>query len=634
MRRILITATAAIALLAPASAFAADASVSVTDAFGYLDNGNGTRTSHINVGESVTWTWNNVAPHSVAFADGDGFDSGAHMSPDAPTAHQFMTAGVFHYFDKAGGCTDYASCPAIWQGTVVVDGPPVAIASGPASAQRGQTVSFDGSSSYDPDQDTISYSWDFGDGSAAATGAHPQHSFSTAGHYDVKLTVTDSTASAGTTVGIDITIPDADGDGVNDDADECDDVPASTSNGCPPPVVLPPPLAAFNSSAVAATILGQGGVIKSGVTVVVNCSEQCTAVVTLLRGTSTVGTRTVALAGPGSQLVTVPISAGAKRSLAKAKNPKLTVRVVVTDAHGRVATLSKTIQLKAVKSVGKLPAIGISDQQPRTFSDPFFQILRLRYARLVTPWNSVITEKDRLDGWLREARAHGVRPLVSFEHARGQVCPGKHCNGPTASQYKKAWRAFHKKYPWVKDISPWNEANSATQPTGKKPQTAAAYYNIVRTSCRGCQIVAADLLDTNNLRRYLVAFLAKAKGKPRLWGLHNYRDTNRFRETGTRTLLRYVKGKVWFTETGGIVRFETQDGTVALPKSEKRAKKAMDYMFKLAEKYASRVKRVYVYQWRINFTGDRFDAGVVRDDGSPRPSFQVLTLNASVARKR
>jgi hypothetical protein len=78
----------------------------------------------------------------------------------------------------------------------------------------------------------------------------------------------------------------------------------------------------------------------------------------------------------------------------------------------------------------------------------------------------------------------------------------------------------------------------------------------------------------------------------------------------------------------------TQGGKVALPKSETRAKKAMDYMFRLAETNAARIKRIYVYQWKINNVFDRFDAGVVRPDGTPRPSFDVLTLNASSARKR
>jgi hypothetical protein len=287
-----------------------------------------------------------------------------------------------------------------------------------------------------------------------------------------------------------------------------------------------------------------------------------------------------------------------------------------------------------VRTLGRLPAIGISDNQPATFGDPHFQILRLRYARLVTPWNSVFSEPGRLDAWLQAARAQGIQPLVSFERARGNPCPKRPCRAPTMAQYKRAWSAFHKKYPWVRDISPWNEVNSATQPTGARPDLAATYYNVVRANCRGCTIVAADLLDTSNIRRYVAAFLAKAHGKPRLWGLHNYTDTNRFRASGTKALLQSVRGTVWLTETGGVVKFVTQGGKVALPKSETRAKKAMDFMFRLAEQNASRIKRIYVYQWKINNVFDRFDAGVVRPDGTPRPSFDVLTLNASIARKR
>ena len=41
-----------------------------------------------------------------------------------------------------------------------------------------------------------------------------------------------------------------------------------------------------------------------------------------------------------------------------------------------------------------------------------------------------------------------------------------------------------------------------------------------------------------------------------------------------------------------------------------------------------------MYQWKINNVFDRFDAGIVRPDGTPRPSFDVLTLNASLAGAR
>ena len=57
----------------------------------------------------------------------------------------------------------------------------------------GQTVSFDGSDSYSSSSAGVStYSWNFGDSSASQTGSTATHTFSTAGTYDVTLTVTDS----------------------------------------------------------------------------------------------------------------------------------------------------------------------------------------------------------------------------------------------------------------------------------------------------------------------------------------------------------------------------------------------------------------------------------------------------------
>jgi PKD repeat protein len=55
------------------------------------------------------------------------------------------------------------------------------------------TVQFNGSGSSDPDPgDSITYQWDFGDGSAMSTEANPTHTYTKAGRYTAVLTVTDS----------------------------------------------------------------------------------------------------------------------------------------------------------------------------------------------------------------------------------------------------------------------------------------------------------------------------------------------------------------------------------------------------------------------------------------------------------
>jgi len=56
-----------------------------------------------------------------------------------------------------------------------------------------QTITFNASSSYDPDGTIVSYEWDFGDGNVTNTTYEIlKHSYSEAGSYDVTLTVTDN----------------------------------------------------------------------------------------------------------------------------------------------------------------------------------------------------------------------------------------------------------------------------------------------------------------------------------------------------------------------------------------------------------------------------------------------------------
>jgi hypothetical protein len=278
----------------------------------------------------------------------------------------------------------------------------------------------------------------------------------------------------------------------------------------------------------------------------------------------------------------------------------------------------------ATSPAARVPvAIGISDQDGSTFSHPLFTGLQIGTARLVTPWNSVYTEPEVLDKWLRAAQAAGVEPLIAFEHARGDRCPENPCRLPSVEAYAAAFDDFHTRHPWVRLITPWNEPNHGSQPTATRPGRAARFYNTVRASCAGCTVVAGDVLDAPGMAGWLAEYQRGLVEMPRLWGLHNYYDTTYFDSSGVRTMLDLVPGEVWLTETGGIVSFVTSDGEIALPNDETRAEASVAFTFDLARRYQDRIGRVYLYQWQSP-QGARFDAGLIRWDGRVRPAYHVL----------
>ena len=78
--------------------------------------------------------------------------------------------------------------------------PPTAVASGtPTNGSAPLTVNFSSAGSSDPTNDTLTYSWNFGDNTPLSTAANPQHTYTANGRYTAALTVNDghgNTASA------------------------------------------------------------------------------------------------------------------------------------------------------------------------------------------------------------------------------------------------------------------------------------------------------------------------------------------------------------------------------------------------------------------------------------------------------
>jgi hypothetical protein len=260
-------------------------------------------------------------------------------------------------------------------------------------------------------------------------------------------------------------------------------------------------------------------------------------------------------------------------------------------------------------------AVGIGEQGAAMFTDKRFLALGIDKARLVVPYDAVArrTERDLADAWLGAAKAASVEPFITFGHSRAH--PERL---PSVAQFRSAFRAFHERYPDVRVYAPWNEINHDSQPTARSPRRAAEFYNVVKSECADCTVLAGDVLDQRGMTSYVQRYRRYLDGEPAIWGLHNYADTNRFRTSGLRDLLRIVKGDVWLTETGGIVKFGRN-----FPRDEHRAARSIAYALKLARDN-ERVKRVYLYNWTGAQPTDRFDSGLIAPDGTARPGYDAL----------
>jgi PKD repeat protein len=74
---------------------------------------------------------------------------------------------------------------------------PVAVATSPDLTRSiGQTVEFDATTSSDADGDSLSYVWNFGDGTSGS-GSFVTHIYAAAGNYTCTLTVYDGRGSSG-----------------------------------------------------------------------------------------------------------------------------------------------------------------------------------------------------------------------------------------------------------------------------------------------------------------------------------------------------------------------------------------------------------------------------------------------------
>ncbi len=303
------------------------------------------------------------------------------------------------------------------------------------------------------------------------------------------------------------------------------------------------------------------------------------------------------------------------------------------------ATLLLIAGLAAVAPSGAVAAkFGIADQQPSTFTNPLYKPLKLKLARYVAPYD-VATDSEqaaRFAPWYVAAIAAKQRMIVSFEHSR---TPGKEQSLPTKGQYSVAMKAFKAAFPRVKEINTWNEVNRCQkgsrtegQPRGickgaKGAKLLNTYYGVSRSVFKGSKIIPLNVLDEKNpapALAYVKAFKKIARPAPKIWGIHNYSDTNRFSQTRTKKIIKAIgpRGEIWLLETGGQLKLGSSTP------GEAKAAKALKCMFKIAKN--PRIKRAYIYQFNGAKPEESFDAGLIGPDGTTkRLGYEVVRKHTS-----
>jgi hypothetical protein len=268
------------------------------------------------------------------------------------------------------------------------------------------------------------------------------------------------------------------------------------------------------------------------------------------------------------------------------------------------------------------PLIGLADNRPETLIDRRFQKSGIKRVRVLVPYDDIARRGIRLrylDAWFETARGYGVEPLVSFYRS----IRNRH-RLPSVATFRRNFRLFRKRYPWVRYYSTWDEANfPAAQPTGNAPIRTAQFYRTLRRECsRGrCTVITMGFRAEGSRHSawWLRQFKRHMGRGPHIWGLVSHPDVNRFQTTYTRDFLRQTRGSVWVVEVGAVNFFGR-----GLRPSIKRQTKAMRYLVSRYPRVSRRIKRMYVYHWRAA-RGDRlWDSALLSVSGKRRPAYGVF----------
>ena len=206
--------------------------------------------------------------------------------------------------------------------------------------------------------------------------------------------------------------------------------------------------------------------------------------------------------------------------------------------------------------------------------------------------------------------------------------PGKTRLLPTSAQFSQVVDKLRARYPFVTDFAAWNEANHAGQPSFKQPgRGRRSSTRSCATKCPTCNVLPASLLDNPNLVPWTLqlrkAILKLRHARAAHLGPAQLLRRQPAKDTSTRALLAAVKGKVWITESGGVV-YATSPTASKFPQGAAYAGKVAKFILGPLIRANPRIERVYFYNWKPRRHVASWDSGLVSAFGQPRPAYQVI----------
>jgi PKD repeat protein len=305
------------------------------------------------------------------------WDFGDGTAPEKRT-NQYQTTEATHKFTKEGSFTvtetvesDNLSNPTLTQSiklTVEVAHPVAQFSANPGEPKVGQTVTFDGKNSTDPNSEPLEYAWNFGDGTpptSFSTAPTITHAFGAEAKYTVTLTVKDKAGLSGETKHVISVFAEkpptpppsggGGGGGGTTGSGGGSSTGGSSSTGGGSTGVLP------YSVSLAGTALA---VSKSGTLALkVNCSgkSNCSGSVTLRTLTAvsagkkrkavlTLASGSFTLAGGQVKAVSLHLSSKARQLLKRSHILKARATIVAKDSQGTSHTTTFVVTLRAVKA--------------------------------------------------------------------------------------------------------------------------------------------------------------------------------------------------------------------------------------------------------------------------------------------